>query len=112
MRDAIEIQIYETANGQQPFAEWEQGLDPTLQGMIWTRVGRLRLGNFGDCKPVDGAKVFELRIHNGPGYRIYFGKQGRKLVILLCGGNKRSQSGDIKKASKYWQDYQSRASED
>ncbi|MDP1834895.1 MAG: type II toxin-antitoxin system RelE/ParE family toxin [Chlamydiales bacterium] len=112
MHETTDLRIYETADGQTPFVEWEKGLDSTAKGAVRARLNRLRIGNFGDCKPVVGAKIFELRIDYGPGYRIYFAKQGRKLVILLCGGNKRGQNRDIKKASEYWQDYQSRTDED
>ncbi|HME70668.1 MAG TPA: type II toxin-antitoxin system RelE/ParE family toxin [Myxococcota bacterium] len=63
---------------------------------IWARIGRLRLGNFGDSKRADEA--FELRVHVGPSYRIYYGRQANDVVILLCGGDKRSQSRDIERA--------------
>lgn len=111
MRDLIEIINYATSAGRRPFEEWFKGLDQTVQGVVLARLNRIRMGNFGDCEPVDGSKVFELRIHYGPGYRLYFGKQGDRFVILFCGGSKRAQSRDIQKASRYWQDYQSRASE-
>ena len=65
----------------------------------------MRLGNFGDCKPLESEKgLFELRMHMSPGFRIYFGKRGKKVVILLCGGDKGSQKRDISRAKKYWDD--------
>ena len=67
----------------------------------------MRVGNLGDWKSV-GAGVYEMRIDCGPGYRLYFGLDGLKLVILLAGGNKRSQESDIKHAKSYWHDYQER----
>lgn len=67
----------------------------------------MRLGNLGDCKPV-GSGVLELIIDYGPGYRVYLGQVGTKLVILLCGGDKSSQTGDIRKAIEYWEDYKNR----
>ena len=70
----------------------------------FTRIDRLRFGNFGDCKSVGGG-VFELRIHFGPGYRVYFGVVGTDVVILLLGGDKTSQKKDIKMAHKYWKEY-------
>ena len=70
---------------------------------IRARIGRLRLGNFGDSKRV--GEVFELRIHVGPGYRIYYGREGDAAVVLLCGGAKRSQARDIERADEYWRDY-------
>jgi len=63
------------------------------------------LGNFGDCKPVS-AGVFEFRLHFGSGYRIYYGKDGSTIILLLCGGDKNTQNRDIKKAKQYWKDYQ------
>jgi putative addiction module killer protein len=65
----------------------------------------LRLGNFGDAKRV--GEVFELRIHTGPGYRIYYGREGDAIVILLCGGDKGSQDRDIERAEEYWRDHRS-----
>ena len=72
-----------------------------------SRIGRLRLGNFGDSKRV--GEVFELRIHIGPGYRVYYGREGETVVILLCGGDKGSQASDIERAEAYWRDYRSRS---
>jgi len=74
---------------------------------IRAKVARARLGNLGDCQPV-GDGVQEMRIHYGPGYRIYFGWDGAALVILLCGGDKAGQERDIAKAKRYWLDYRSR----
>ena len=73
---------------------------------ILTRLDRLKLGNFGDCKTIEEG-VCELRIHYGPGgIRIYYGKIENKVVLLLCGGDKGSQSRDITKAKEYLKDYQ------
>ncbi len=103
-----DIAVYTAANGKAPFSDWLNGLrDMPGRAIIRTRVNRLRLGNFGDCKPV-GSGVFELRIDYGPGYRVYLGKEADKLVVLLSGGDKRSQKRDIAQAQKYWDDYRSR----
>jgi len=72
-----------------------------------TRLDRLKLGNFGDSKALQEG-VCELRIHYGSGIRIYYGKVGNRVVLLLCGGDKGSQKRDIAKAKEYWKDYQSR----
>ena len=72
-----------------------------------TRLDRLKLGNFGDCKTISDG-VSELRIHYGPGIRIYYAKTGNKVILLLCGGDKGSQKKDIDKAKEYLKDYQSR----
>lgn len=76
---------------------------------IRVRLNRVRLGNFGDCKSVGGG-VSELRIRYGPGYRVYLGRKGNRLVILLYGGDKRTQSNDIALAQQYWANYRRRTS--
>ncbi len=81
--------------------------DLKAQGRILGRIERLRLGLFGDTKPV-GEDVSELRIDAGPGYRVYFGRDGKSIVILLCGGTKASQREDIAQAKVLWRDYRSR----
>ena len=73
-------------------------------GGIMNRLDRVEEGNFGDCKAV-GKGVLELRIDFGPGYRVYFGRLGNVMVILLGGGTKSSQSADIKQAQKYWREF-------
>lgn len=104
----IEIEIYETSNGKQPFSTWFKGIrEIHTRAKILTRLDRLKLGNFGDCKFI-GEGVSELRIHNGPGLRIYYAKLDNKIILLLWGGNKGSQSQDINKAKEYLKDYQFR----
>ena len=91
--------------GQAPFESWLFGLkDPAMRMRIMSRIRRLESGNFGDCKSV-GQGVNELRLFFGPGYRVYFGEDGNQLVVLLCGGDKKSQSKDIATAQFYWRDY-------
>jgi len=70
-------------------------------------LGRLKLGNFGDCKSL-GNEIAELRIHYGPGIRIYYSKIGSRVLLLLCGGDKGSQTKDINKAKEYLKEYYSR----
>jgi putative addiction module killer protein len=82
------------------FDAWLLGLrDNIARARIAKRVQRLTRGNFGDAKPV-GDGVSELRIHHGPGYRVYFVQHGAVLVILLCGGDKSTQSADIRDAKQ------------
>ena len=99
------IEYYHTADGEAPFREWLDSLkDAKAQQIVDARLARLRSGLLGDCASV-GNGVFELRIHIGGGYRIYFGQVGHKVVLLLWGGLKKSQSSDIEKAKTYWNDY-------
>lgn len=102
----MEVGFLELDNGKCPYLDWEQKLDSTIRGTLRVRINRLRLDNFGDCKSIKGARgLYELRIHVGGGYRLYFGKAHEKLVIMLCGGSKSSQSKDIERAKDYWQFY-------
>lgn len=96
----IEVLYLEFDDGKSPYEDWEDSLDIITRAAVRARINRVRQGNFGDCKPAD--KVSELRIDHGPGYRIYFGKLKDTVVILLCGGEKRSQARDIKKANAFW----------
>ena len=100
------IQYYRTPNGRSPFIEWFESIrDKNTKNRIDKRLERLENGNLGDCQSV-GEGVFELRLHFGPGYRIYFGQIDNRLVLLLCGGDKASQIQDIELAKNYWQEYQ------
>jgi putative addiction module killer protein len=80
--------IYERTNEKSPFLDWLLGLrDIQARAIIRARINRLELGNFGDCKSVGGG-VLELRVPFGPGYRVYLGRDGHTVVVLLCGGDK------------------------
>lgn len=99
---------YMTSDGDCPFEKWVRGLrDFRAVSQIRKRIYRASLGNLGDVKSVGGG-VSEMRIPIGPGYRIYFGQDGGQIVILLCGGDKSSQTKDIKLAQDYWADTQTR----
>lgn len=99
--------IYHTPDGRAPFQEWYEDLrDEKGKGIITARLGRVRVGNLGDCKSV-GQGVLELRVNFGPGYRVYLGMDGQTVIILLCGGDKKSQRKDIQNAQIYWADYRS-----
>ncbi len=103
----VDVRQYETAEGACPFADWFDGLDARAAAKVRTAIARIETGNFGDVKPV-GAGVSERRIDFGPGYRVYFGQDGQRLVLLLVGGTKKRQQRDIAQAKAYWQDYKQR----
>jgi putative addiction module killer protein len=104
--NSITLIIYKTKSGKAPYVEWLESLDDFDRGIIRTRVTRLRLGLFTNCKPIKGHKgIYELVIDHGLGYRIYYGKKEQELVILLVGGLKKSQERDIEKAYRYWLTY-------
>jgi putative addiction module killer protein len=102
-----EVVEYVTETGKCPFRAWLDRLgDKRVKARVDARLLGIRLGNFGDAKPIVGGKgVKELRVNFGPGYRIYFGVDGNHLIVLLVGGDKRSQVSDIRKAKQYWQQY-------
>jgi len=107
-----EIDYYVTELGGKPFKDWLEGLrDVQGRARIRVRLDRVRLGNLGDHRSV-GAGVQELRIDFGPGYRVYFGIESRRMVLLLLGGEKSSQSRDIARAREFWQDHQRRSAHD
>jgi putative addiction module killer protein len=98
--------VFHDKSGREPFTDWLNGLrDAPTRRRILQRLLRLEQGHYGDAKPV-GAGVNELRFFFGTGYRVYFGEDGDTLVVLLCGGDKSSQSRDIQQAQAYWQEYQ------
>ena len=100
-----DLRILILSNGRAPFKDWLRSLrDRQTKARILSRIDRLRLGNFGDYQSV-GDGVFELRIHFGPGYRVYFGLHGAQVVLLLCGGDKSTQARDIADAQRYWKEF-------
>lgn len=99
-----EIRYYVDANGRAPFTDWADGLDHSASARVATAVRRMAMGNFSNAKGV-GDGVLEFRIDFGPGYRVYFGRDGDTLVILLTGGTKKRQQQDILDARAFWHDY-------
>ena len=104
----LEILHYLTQDDLDPYQDWLLRLaDRQAKSRVMVRVERLRNGGFGDCKPLrDG--VWELRIDWGPGYRVYYALSGRRVVLLLLGGDKRQQNADISQAVENWKDWQRR----
>lgn len=103
----IVVQEYCDLGGKSPFSHWFQGLDAMAAAKVATALYRLEQGNFSRVESV-GAGVYECKINFGPGYRIYFGKDGDRLIILLGGGSKKRQRADIAAALACWQDYKLR----
>src|SRR5271155_5092714 len=102
----IKIIIYKTKTEKEPFTQWLLNLDQATRAVIITRLKRVTLNNFGDCKLLKNSSgVWELKIDYGSGYRIYFGKQSNIIIILLVGGDKKSQNRNIEKAQRYWIEY-------
>lgn len=104
----IELRIYVSADGREPFREWLDGLrDIQGRARIRARLARVEAGNFGDCRTVRGG-VQELRIDHGPGYRVFLSRQGPVVVLLLCGSDKGAQDAGIALALRYLDDWKQR----
>jgi putative addiction module killer protein len=103
-----ELVEYLEPDGTSPFRRWLERLrDVRARARVDARLLRIRLGNLGDAKAVGGG-VQELRIHYGPGYRVYLAQDGERIVVLLAGGSKATQASDIAKARLYWERYRQR----
>lgn len=98
---------YETSDGRRPFGEWFEKIDALAAVKVVSALERMKAGNLGDVKSV-GEGVSERRIHFGPGLRLYFGKDGEDIIILLVGGTKKRQQKDIEDAKEFWADFKKR----
>jgi putative addiction module killer protein len=105
----IRIEEY-VSEGTSPFQRWFDDLDTQAAASVTVAIERLAEGNTSNVKPI-GEGAVELKINRGPGYRIYFGWDGKTLVILLGGGTKRRQQNDIEAALRRWRDYKKRKRE-
>jgi putative addiction module killer protein len=103
----MDVREYNDRDGRSPYADWFDRLNAQAAAKVTTVLTRLALGNTSNVKGV-GSGVFECKIDFGPGYRVYFGKDGERLVILLGGGTKKRQQRDIETAHARWQDYKGR----
>lgn len=102
------VAYYTLSDGSEPVRIWLGKLrDTVAKAQLFRRIGRLEGGQFGDCEPV-GDGVHELRIDVGKGYRVYFGNAKNEMILLLVGGNKKTQAKDIKLAKAYWKEYKNR----
>ena len=100
----IELNRYSTSDNRVPVSEWLDSLDRTVRGRILNYIDRMQRGNFGYSRSVSQG-IMELKIDFGPGYRVYYLHDGTSLVVLLCGGDKRSQQKDILKAQEFAESY-------
>ena len=103
MAESFEVREF-TETGRSAFAEWFEGLDAVTAAQVDRYVRRLEAGNFGAAKPLREG-VFELRLDFGPGCRVYYGRDGKNVIILLGGGSKRRQDADIAAAVERWKRY-------
>ncbi len=100
----FELEYYTTANGKSPFTKWLNRLDTTTIAQVTLKIDALSCGHFGNVKFI-GDGIYEFKIDLGPGYRIYHTRIGKKLLLILTGGDKKNQQNDITKAKKYLIDY-------
>lgn len=104
----FDLIVYQQDQGQRPFEKWLESLrDKQARARIVKRIRQVQKGTLGDWKHASEG-VLELRIDVGAGYRVYCGRHGDRLVILLCGGDKASQWKDIERAKEYWADWKRR----
>jgi putative addiction module killer protein len=98
------VSEYLTENGRSPFRDWLESLNLHFRARIQARIFRFESGNLGDYKAL-GENLFEARLDFGPGFRVYFGIHSGRLILLLLGGDKKSQRHDIQKARTLWIEY-------
>jgi len=104
---AIELRECLDERGRSPYAEWFEKLDSHAAQKVEVALWRIEAGNLSNVRPVGGG-VLEYKIHFGTGYRIYFGREGAEIIILVAGGTKQRQQQDISTALRHWRDYKER----
>ena len=102
----MKLLVYKNQKGTSPLSDW-LNKNRDIQARIRQRLRRLEQGHFGDVKYV-GDEIYEMRFFFGSGYRVYYGMEEDQIIVLLCGGDKSTQSRDIEKAKEYWMDYKER----
>lgn len=107
MRPFFELRRDQDPAGRIPYSDWLRGLDNPTAARVGAYVDRMKTGNFGNSRAV-GRGVAELKTDAGPGYRVYYLRDNREIVVLLCGGDKGSQTADILRAQAYAGDYRER----
>lgn len=100
----LTVRYYRAVAGRCPYEDWLDSLDQSVQQFVDARIARVRRGLLGDSEHLGGG-IWELKIDFGPGYRIYFGRDGETVIILLNAGRKNTQTSDIGKAREFWSDY-------
>lgn len=106
-RGVLEVRAFTDSRGRQPFRRWQDGLDRVTATRVERVLARIESGNLSNIRGLGGG-LLECRLHFGPGYRIYLGRDGQALVILLAGGTKSGQDRDIEKARRLWREYKHR----
>jgi len=109
--EVLDVREYIDASGRSPFTKWVRALNVLAAAKVATALERIADGNLSNVKTI-GSGVLEYKIDFGPGYRIYFGRDGGRLVILLAGGTKKRQQRDIRQARLNWDDYRKRKTEE
>lgn len=104
----FELEYYVAENGKAPLLEWLKRLDMITKAKVATKIDSLSCGNFGKCKSLGGG-LYELKIDFGPGYRVYYSQVGKRILLLISGGDKGSQKRDIKQAIDCLQSYKERS---
>ncbi len=105
--EKVTVSQYRTQNGRVPFRDWLNKIEWTAKKRVEIGINKLRLGYLSDCKHLKSG-VWEMRLHFGPGYRIYFSRWENQILLLLCAGHKGTQKKDINKALEYWLDFKRR----
>jgi len=103
----LQVHHYLTNDSRNPFDEWASTLDKVTRARVAQRLDRMAHGNLGDYKHVK-ERVYEARLDFGPGYRLYFAREGLEIIVLLCGGDKGTQDRDIDRAVEFLRDYLTR----
>ena len=103
----LDVRYYIPDDGRSPFEDWFSSVDSAARAKVATAIARLEQGNTSNVKSVGGG-ILEYRVNFGPGYRVYFGRDGATLVILLTGGTKSRQQRDIETAVALWAAYKKR----
>ncbi len=107
INEVYKLKIYSTESNKEPFTLWLNSLEKPDRAKVRARLDRIIVGNFGEYKHIY-QEIYELKFKSNSGFRVYYAIDGDKIILLLSGGNKSTQSRDIKKAKEYWNNYNAR----